>query len=313
MSNDYYKILGLEPNASQEEIKKTYRKLSLKYHPDKNKHPEAQTKFQQLSEAYTVLGDKDARSKYDFERKLGSGGMNGNIDINDIFSSIFGGGGVPGMPPFMGGFPPGANIRVFTTGNNPFGVHEQGGFGFPPGVNVFNKPPPITKTLNITMSQSYTGCSLPLTIERWVKNGDVKKSEHETLYVKIPRGIDNNEIIAIREKGNYNNELKGDVKVFIKIDNDSRLERNGLDVIFKQKISLKEALCGVSFDLPHLNGKTYKINNDLGSVIKPGYKKYIPNMGFIRDDVCGSLIIEFQVDFPEKISTEDIKKLETIL
>ena len=320
MSTDFYQILGVSENADQDEIKKAYRKLSMRYHPDKNKgDAEKEEKFKEISNAYTILSDKESKSRYDMERKFSRGGGN-NIDINDIFSSIFGGGGggIPGM------FPPGANVRVFTHGNgghgfDPFaGIHEQGPngmFGFHPSMNnIFNKPPPITQTVTINMQQAYTGCNVPLRIKRWCKEASTKREEEETLYIQIPKGADNNEIIILREKGNsINGTLKSDVKVFIKVNNDTPLVRSGLDLIFKKSITLKDALCGLSFDLPYINGKTYKINNDVGSIIQPGYRKIIPNMGMERDNIKGSLVIEFAVQFPDKLSIETINKLKTLL
>ena len=89
--------------------------------------------------------------------------------------------------------------------------------------------------------------------------------------------------------------------------------REGLDLIFKKSITLKDSLCGLSFDLPYINGKTYKINNDVGSIIQPGYRKVIPNMGMERNNSKGSLIIEFNVEFPEKLSIETINKLEKLI
>ena len=318
MSTDYYQILGVSEDADQDVIKKAYRKLSMKYHPDKNKgDPTAEEKFKEISNAYTILSDKESKSTYDMQRKFGGGGA--GIDMNDIFSSIFGGGGgIPGM------FPPGANVRVFTHGNmprnfDPFaGIHEQGPngmFGFHPSMNnVFNKPPPITQTVTINIKQAYTGCNVPLRIKRWCKEASTKREEEETLYIQIPKGADNNEIIILREKGNsINGTLKSDVKVFIKVTNDTPLVRSGLDLIFKKTITLKDALCGLAFDLPYINGKTYKINNDVGSIIQPGYRKIIPDMGMERENVKGSLIIEFTVQFPDKLSTETINKLKTLL
>ena len=326
MSTDHYESLGVAENADTDTIKKAYRKLSMKYHPDKNQgNNEATEKFKEISNAYTILSDKDQKSRYDMERKFSSNG-GANIDINDIFSSLFGGAaGMPGMSGMPGMFPPGANIRVFTSNNNqssgfdPFaGIHEQGPngmFGFHPSMNnVFNKPPPIIEKISISINQSYTGCNLPIHIKRWCKEGNTKREESETLYITIPKGIDNNEIIILREKGNIiNSTLKGDVKVFIKVENTTELLREGLDLIFKKSITLKDSLCGLSFDLPYINGKTYKINNDVGSIIQPGYRKVIPNMGMERNNSTGSLIIEFNVEFPEKLSIETINKLEKLI
>ena len=316
MNNDLYHILGLKPNASLDEIKKSYRKLSMKYHPDKNQgNEEATKKFQEISNAYAILSDSENKSRYDMESQFAGG----NIDLNDIISSLFSGmppgmssnqGGIPGMPPFMG-FPGNPNIRVFTSnGPSVFGMSDASQFGFPPNIN---KPSPLNTTLKISIHQSYTGCNIPITINRWCQVNNERKDENETIYVKIPPGIDENEIITIKDKGNILNNIKGDIKVFIKINNSTTFVRDGLDLIYKQTISLKEALCGLEFDLPHLNGKIYKINNDIGSVIQPGYKKYIPKMGFLRDENKGSLIIEFNVSFPEKISKDNINKIKDIL
>ena len=322
MSTDHYESLGVAENADTDTIKKAYRKLSMKYHPDKTQGDiDATEKFKEINNAYTTLSDKDQKTRYDMERKFSSNG-GANIDINDLFSSLFGGGGGgAGMP---GMFPSGANIRVFTSNNQPSGfdpfagIHEQGPngmFGFHPSMNnVFNKPPPIIEKISISINQAYIGCNLPIHITRWCKEGNTKREESETLYITIPKGIDNNEIIILREKGNIiNSTLKGDIKIFIKVENNTELLREGLDLVFKKSITLKDSLCGLSFDLPYINGKTYKINNDVGSIIQPGYRKVIPNMGMERNNSKGSLIIEFNIEFPEKLSTETINKLAKLI
>ena len=90
----------------------------------------------------------------------------------------------------------------------------------------------------------------------------------ETLYVSIPAGIDDNEIIVLKGKGNMIDEAnKGDIKVFVKIKNNTEFVRNGLDLTYHKTISLKDALCGFSFDLKYIDGRTFKINNGNGNVI----------------------------------------------
>ena len=104
---NHYQTLGVSENASESEIKKAYRGLSLKYHPDKNNSAEAQTKMHQINDAYSVLGDKEKKTQYDNQRKFqgGGGGMPGhNInkefgDINNIFHTFFNQNGMPGGPP----------------------------------------------------------------------------------------------------------------------------------------------------------------------------------------------------------------------
>jgi len=138
--------------------------------------------------------------------------------------------------------------------------------------------------------------------------------EQETLYVTVNKGVDDNEIIILREKGNVLAETcKGDVKVFIKVENNTDFQRRGLDLILIKTISLKEALCGFSFELKYINNKIYTINNNSGNIIKPGYEKVIPNMGLGRDGHTGNLIIVFQIEFPDKLEEEKMKALKELL
>jgi DnaJ-class molecular chaperone len=330
MAESFYKILGVSEQATQEEIKRAYRQLSLKSHPDKNPgDSEAIGRFQKISESYEVLGDVDKRREYDMVSKSpfarmggmpggmhpgGMGGMPGGIHVNmdDILQNLFGfsGGGMggpgmmpPGMgfPPGMGGFPPGANIHVFRN-------------GVPININNVQKPQPIIKTISINIEQVMTGANIPVEIERWILENGNKVFERETIYVSIPKGIDDNEIIMLRDKGNILNEQnKGDIKLFIKVENTTDFKRNGLDLILERKVSLKEALCGFNFELKHINGKSYTINNNPGSIVTPAYFKNIQNMGLTRDGHTGNLVITFDVVFPETLSLDQISKLKEIL
>ena len=329
-SESFYKILGVSEKASQEEIKKAYRTLSLRYHPDKNPgNPDTSSVFQKISEAYETIGDAEKRREYDMVGKnpfsqmgMGMGmppgfmqpGMmfaqhGGQFDnIDELFQNIFGGmaggmgGGGGGGHPFMGGVG-GPNIQIFRNG-----VPVGGG-----GMHM-QKPPPIVQHVTIQMEQVLHGANIPVEIERWIIENGNKIFEQETVYVPIPKGVDDNEIIILRDKGNVVNEYnKGNIKLFIKIENNSEFKRNGLDLVFDKKISLKEALCGFHFVLKHINGKTYTINNNPGSIVTPAYFKSIPGMGLTRDDHTGNLIITFDVLFPESLSLEQIDQLKEIL
>jgi DnaJ family protein A protein 2 len=164
------------------------------------------------------------------------------------------------------------------------------------------------------METVLNGGKIPIEIERWILENGNKIHEKQTLYVDIVKGIDNNEIIVLKDQGNMvNDQCKGDVKIYIKIENDSEFQRRGLDLILEKRISLKEALCGFSFDLKYINGKVYTINNHAGNVIPPEYQKMIPNMGLTRDSHTGNLIIIFHVEFPEKMSLENIEILKNVL
>jgi DnaJ family protein A protein 2 len=155
---------------------------------------------------------------------------------------------------------------------------------------------------------------MPIEITRWILENNVKREETETIYLPIPCGIDNNEIIILREKGNVlNDNNKGDIKVFIKIQNDTDFIRNGLDLVLNKTISLKDALCGFTFDMNYLDGRTFKINNNSGNVITNNYNKVLANMGMKREAHVGNLIINFTVNFPDKLSEEQIEALKKIL
>lgn len=305
MSQNYYDILNVKKNATSEEIKKSYRKLSMKHHPDRGGKKEI---FQKINDAYQTLGDDQKRKVYDMQQNMGGRnhpfGNASNIDPNDFIRSMFGQNfPFPGMN--MNGMGP--NIRIFRNG-------QQVNFNIP------KKPTPIIKNIKITMENAFNGVNLPLEIERYVIEENNKKLEREKIYIEIKPGIDNNEIIMIKDKGNQNaNGIKGDVKIFIVIENKSQFIRDGLNIIYKKNISLKEALTGFHFEIKHLSGKTYVINNQDGKVIQPGYKKIIPHLGFKRErshpapPMIGNLIIIFDVVFPVDLSEEQQNKLKDIL
>lgn len=169
---------------------------------------------------------------------------------------------------------------------------------------------PINIELIINFEDAYIGCSKPITIQRIVNNYNAINKEIENYYLKIPKGVDDNEIILIPKKGNCHNNNYGDVKVIIKLENHNLFKRNGLDLYFEKNISLKESLLGFSFDLVFLNNKKYKINNDKILLNK---QITIKNLGFIRDDFNGNLIINFNIIFPENLTQIQKERLSEIL
>jgi DnaJ family protein B protein 4 len=311
---NYYEILGVSQDASETEIKKAYRTLSLKYHPDRNPSEEAKHKIQKINEAYETLSDTEAKHRYDAELRFGDahgpglgmhfGGMpfthmntmNDFSDINQLFNMMFN--GPPGMGmPGMGMHGP--NIRVFHNGTQ---------------VNFQQKPEPIQKTVQITLEQSYAGCNLPVEIERTMVMNQIRSTEIETVYITIPQGIDDNEMMILPNKGHcINGEVYSDLKISFQIINNTGFRRQGLDLIYYKKISLKDALCGFSFEMEHVNGKKLCLNNKTNpTVIKPNYKKVVPNMGMIREQSVGSMVIEFDVEFPDVLTAEQIQGLQDV-
>jgi DnaJ family protein B protein 4 len=311
----HYEVLGVSNDADEKEIKKAYRALSLKYHPDRNSSEEAITKIQQVNEAYEILSDQGKRNQYDMEQSCGDGfpgfgmhgmpfahmnSMNEFNDINNIFNMMFGG-GIPGG----GGGP---NIRVFHGGGPGINIHTQ-------MFHQIHKPEPIVKQIQVTIEQSYTGCVMQIDIERFNIENNVRSIEKETLYLNIPQGIDNNETIVLGDKGHcINGQVRGEVRIQVQLINNSEFKRQGTDIIYSKKISLKEALCGFVFEINHLSGKRLALNNmNNPTVIKPNFKKMVPGMGMTRENSTGNMIIEFEVEFPESLTAEQIEGLKNLL
>ena len=321
MSDNFYKVLGVDEKASKEDIKKSYRTLQMKYHPDRNNNSQdANIMTQKLNEAYETLGDDEKREEYDMTRNnpFLKSGSNMDVPMDDIINMMFGGmggfpgmnmGGFPGMNmggmqmrgmPTMHGLPPGTKIHFFQGGN-------------PMNFQQMQKPTAILKNIVIKLSQVLTGANIPLEIERWIMEQGMKVFETETIYVTIPKGIDDGELILLKDKGNVLNETcKGDIKIFVKIENDSMFKRAGLDLVLEKIINLKDALCGFSFEITYINGKSYTLNNNAGNIIPHGFRKIIPNMGLERENHKGNMVIEFNVQFPEKLSESVIASLKKI-
>jgi DnaJ-class molecular chaperone len=309
MSKNYYEILGVAETATQEEIKKAYRAMQIKWHPDKNPgNNEAIEMTQQLNEAYETLGNAENRKQYDFMRKNGmaGGGFNPNMGSHananeeEIFKMFFG-----GMNPFMNMNLNGENVHFFSAGG-----------GHPFFQKGFQKPMPIIKNIDIHLKQSFDGSTIPIEIERWIMGeNNIRTTEKETIYINIPKGIDDGEMIILRDKGNVLNENnKGDIKICIRIFNDTEFKRHSLDLILERTISLKEALCGFSFEIKHINGKSYTLNNlKGGSVVAPGYAKIYSGLGMSRGEHTGNMVIKFNVKFPEKMTMEQVDALSNIL
>ena len=299
-----YDIMGVSKNASQAELKKQFRKLSMQYHPDRNKNDETSTKkYQSISAAYDVLSDEKKKRIYDM-----TGDVNGETNTEHMFHggmpinpeeifNMFTGGGLGGLFGGEGG------VFHMNINGQPMHFHQ-----------AIRKPEPIQKVIHITLAEAYSGMTKRVEINRIKIINNSRENENETLYVTIPQGIDNNEVITIKDKGNIvDNNNYGDVKILIKVKNDTEFHREGIDLIYTKKISLKDALCGFNFDMKYIDGRVFKINNENGNVIEPGHKKIIRNMGIKRNNHTGNLTIIFNIKFPKNITPEKIKLLSTVL
>lgn len=275
INENLYQVLNIENDSNQNKIKQAFRKLSLQYHPDKDKNPEVRDKYKAILNAYEILIDPVRKEIYDNQINNKTNNVNVETENRETENSII-------------------NIK-----NENF--------------NNFI-PETIYKELEITLEDSYKGGMIPVEIEKYNYYWGNIMNECERIYVEINKGIDNNEIIIIKNKGNiYNNIVFGDIKIQIKIKDHLLFKRNGLDLLFYKDISLKESLCGFNFEIKHLNEKKYIIKNDGEYIIKYNEKKIINNLGMERDNYKGNLIIIFNINYPNQLSSDQKTKLKEIL
>lgn len=309
-----YELLQVSRTASKDDIRKAYRQLQMRHHPDKNLNsPESIAMTQRLNEAYDILSNERKRRDYDAQLAM------------EQRSSSF-----PSPTPNLAGpalrrnlsrttaptFDP-AEIQSFLEKvlrpTAPANLETQEDAAEDTG-NPWRKPVPIFLPLRVQLAQVYAGASVPLEIERWNMETGVKTMERETVYVNLPSGVDDNEMIVLREKGNVlQDNFKGDVKLTVKVENNTPFERQGLDLVLKKTVSLKEALCGFSLEFKHLNGKSYTLNSLAGSVVSPEFRKEFPEMGLRRDTHVGKLVILFSVAFPESLTIQQVQALAAAL
>ena len=330
----YYDILRVKPDASTNEIKAQFRKLTMEFHPDRNSKPEAKGIFQKINEAYETLRDEGKRKRYNLSLSMGLGsghGGGGGFPMSDfpfeeaeeILQGLFcGGHGHGGMGMGRGG----PHVGVFTTSGGLGGLGGLGNLagmmggigglagGLANGLAGATKPMPILKNIHITLEQVYHGVYLPVEIERWVAVEGSKQYEKETVYVKIPPGVDDNEMIVLAKKGNViHDNCVGDVKLVISVNNTTSFQRQGLDLYLEHTVSLQEALFGFQFDIHHVDGKIYTVNNQRGNILAPEQKKTIAGKGLMRETERGALHIIFHVEFPASLPEETLTALEKVL
>ena len=289
--DNYYNILNLSKNANINDIKKAYRQLSIKFHPDKNNTNDSE-QFNKLNDAYSKLLDKYSNDKYSNE-----------VTKSELVNS------------FANNANSANNANANNANANSCNDILKYSYFSSNSSNSSNSSEDIIIDLNVTFNEAYNGCTKPIVVNRKIIVNNVIGHEKETLYIPIPKGIDANEIIALPNKGNViiSNGITSysNIKILICLIKNELFERNGLDIIFIKTITLKEALLGFSFNLTHINNKNFKIT--CSEIINFNYEKLIPNMGFIRDTFVGNLIIKFNIIFPLTISQESKKHLDKLL
>lgn len=286
---DYYKILGVERSASQDEIKKAYRKLAVKYHPDKNPDDKvAEEKFKEISEAYQVLGNADTRKKYDelganwkqYENAgfSGFGGGQGfsASGFSDFFDMFFGGQGGVGF-----------DVRDFTGGMG-------GGRSTRPA-----KGRDLNASISLTLLEAYQGSQRLLDV-----NGN-------TIKMNIKPGVRDGQVLRLKGKGNpgRNGGDNGDLLIKVSIMNDHTYQRDGDDLIRNINIDVYTAILGGKITISTLKG-------DVNVPIKPQTQNNSTlrlkglGMPHYDKDGAGALLLKVQLLLPEHFSQKELELIK---
>jgi len=334
MGKDYYKILGVTKESTDKEIKKAYRTLSKKYHPDKNPdNKESEDKFKEVSEAYSILSDKEKKSNYDRFGDPKGQPQNpfGGVNMDDIFSQ-FGdafGGRFGGRRKVKG-----SDIRVnikmsleemFTgdhktikyrrnkkcgTCNGTGGDSDTcGGCNGQGVVNQIQETPmgrfqttiscPKCGGVGKVITKPCGGCA---------SNG-VMLSE-EQLSFDIPKGIMDGETLRVSGKGNsIRNGVDGELFINIIEKTHDKFRRSGLDIHQRVTLSYKDLVLGSPLEVDTIDGKikmTIKGGTQVGSMLR------VPQKGFIRDNQKGDMIVEVWLDVPKEVTEEETDKIKSL-
>ncbi|XP_032647992.1 dnaJ homolog subfamily A member 1-like [Chelonoidis abingdonii] len=342
----YYDLLGVKPGATLDEIKRAYRRLALKYHPDKN--PSEGERFKQISQAYEVLSDTQKRALYDRggERAMkegGTGGRGGFGSPMDIFNMFFGGGvRMPGRPERRGKtvvHPLPVTLEDLYNGTTrKLSLQKNvicskcNGCGIREGVD--SRCPKCHGTgmefhvhqLGPSMIQQIqTMCSQCQGQGEWVRpldrcltcNGRRVVREKKILNVHLDRGMQDGQRITFHEEGDQVPGLEpGDVVIVLDQKEHPVFQRIGNNLVLRKEISLVDALCGFRQVVRTLDNRTLLVSSQRGDVIRPGSVKCVPNEGmpvYRSPAQKGRLIIHFQVRFPEPgwLSPDRLRQLRT--
>ena len=311
MAEDYYKILGIEKNAASDDIKKAYRKLALKWHPDKNPNNKtAEETFKKISEAYAVLSDPEKRKNYDmfgsadqFRQQYSQEDIFKDFDLDDILRNLgFGGARRGGSRTFRTGG--GRGGFQSSAGGDPFADLFSGGgqrFSYTP-----QKGQDLQYNLSVTLEESVMGAEKKLALQ--------KEDHVEELNIKIPPGINTGKKLRLVGKGALGEDggPPGDLYLNITILSHPIFARDGNDLYIEKSISYSQAVLGTSIDVPTLEGSTKRIKILPGTQNNTKIRMKGYGVPGLRSGGKGDQFVKIIVNVPKELNdkqTQLIKKL----
>jgi curved DNA-binding protein len=308
MAEDYYKILGVEKNAGLDDIKKAYRKLALKYHPDRNPSDKkkAEEQFKKISEAYAVLSDDEKRKQYDqfgsdqFNQRFSREDIFRGADLNDILRDLgFGGRGADFSWIFdLGG---GSGRRTRTFRSDPFGD-----FSARQPEQMPRKGEDLQYNLSITLEDSLKGAEKAISLR--------KADRVEEINVKIPAGINSGQKLRLTGKGLLGRDggPAGDLYLNIHIQPHHTFKREGYDVFVDLSIRYSQAVMGASVDVPTLSGAPKRIKIPPGT--QDGTKIRLKSFGIphFREGGKGDQYVRISISVPRKPTDSQIETIKKL-